>query len=290
MRKEIKEKVEARRQELKAESERVRKDAKEKHMCANCGNLLLPGRRIYCSNACSVEFFSRLDYSADSEILREYARKLKDEYDAAHPKEERSPWSQPVAKKAHKCDFCSTEIKKGEKYEKYVRLPEYDEWFDDAPYETLRYHIKCQEFINLLSHANLWNDEDGYSSDEMFALLAAIAIESGDTYENIVNNIKAGKFPNAKLLDTIGDSYEYFEPVIHQSSDNSEFRHVYSVRYVSFDRPMLKIHVTYGDVGDPEAYFSDHYRKVNGDEFSRILSVKGIKIPLPKVEVMEAPK
>ena len=30
MRKEIKEKVEARRQELKAESERVRKDAKEK--------------------------------------------------------------------------------------------------------------------------------------------------------------------------------------------------------------------------------------------------------------------
>ncbi len=287
--KEIKEKVEAKRHEIKEESQKLRIEATQNHVCANCGNPLPPGRRMYCSDACYIGFIGKYDYSANSEILRKYARKLKDEYDAAHPKVERNPWSQPVARKLHKCNFCSTEIKKGEKYEKYVRLPEYDSWFDDAPYETLRYHIKCQEFISLLTQLGLLADE-GFDEDEILTLLTAIAIESGESYESVISKIKAGKFPNAKLLETIGDSYEYFEPVIHQSSNNSECRHVYSVHYVSFDRPMLRIHVTYGDVGDPEAYFSDHYRKVNGDEFNRILSVKGIKIPLPKVEVMEALK
>ena len=280
MRGEIKEKIEAKRQEIKAESERLRREATQNHICANCGSTLPSGKRTYCSDTCSMEFVSKFDYSADSEILREYARKLKDEYDAAHPKEERQPWSQPVAKKAHKCDFCSTEIKKDEKYEKYVRLPEYDEGFDDAPYETLRYHIKCQEFISLLSQVALLGDE-GFDEDEILTLLTAIAIESGESYESVISKIKAGKFPNAKLLETIGDSYEYFEPVIHQSSNNSECRHVYSVHYESFGRPMLRIHVTYGDVEDPEAYFSDHYRKVNGPEFKRILSVRGVKVCLP---------
>ncbi len=281
MRGEIKEKVEARREELRAESERLRKEAKEKHVCANCGNPLPPGRRTYCSDGCSEMFFRVFDYSPNSQVLKDYARDLKREYAVEHPKPEREPWSQPVAKKIYPCDFCGTPIEKGEKYDKYIRLPGYDEWFDDAPYEAMRYHINCQKFISSLSDANLWNEEDGYSNDEMFALLAAIAIESGDTYDNVVNNIKTGKFPNAKLLETIGDGYEYFEPVIHQSPDNSECRHVYSVHYESFDRPMLRIHVTYSDVEDPEAYFSDHYRKVNGPEFKRILSVRGVKVCLP---------
>ncbi len=289
MRKEIKEKVEARRQELKAESERVRKDAKEKHMCANCGNLLLPGRRTYCSNACSVEFFSKFDYSADSEILREYARKLKDEYDAAHPKEERSPWSQPVAKKAHKCDFCSTEIKKGEKYEKYVRLPEYDEWFDDAPYETLRYHITCQEFINLLSDAGLLSDE-GFDEDEVSALLAVIALEMHKDYEILINEIVSGVFPSIDELERIANDYEFFEPECHWESDHSGYRYVYSVRYESFNRPLVRVHSFLSELKDPKSFFYYYYREINGDEFNRILSVKGIKIPLPKVEVMEALK
>ena len=132
MRGEIKEKIEAKRQEIRAESERLRREATQNHICANCGSPLPSGKRTYCSDTCSMEFVSKFDYSADSEILREYARKLKDEYDAAHPREERQPWSQPVARQVHECDFCSTEIRKGEKYERYVRLPEYDEWFDDA--------------------------------------------------------------------------------------------------------------------------------------------------------------
>ena len=286
MRGEIKEKIEAKRQGIKAESERLRREATQNHICANCGSPLPSGKRTYCSDTCSMEFVNKFDYSADSEILREYARKLKDEYDAAHPKEERQPWSQPVAKKAHKCDFCSTEIKKGEKYEKYVRLPEYDEWFDDAPYEALRYHIKCQEFISLLSQVGLLADE-GFDEDEILTLLTAIAIESGDSYESVIGNIKAGKFPSTEFLEALGKEYEYFEPAFQWVSDHSGYRYAYSVKYESFDSPMATIHISLSEIKDPEKFFSDYYKIINGDEFNRILSVKGIKIRLPKVEVMK---
>ena len=289
MRGEIKEKIEAKRQEIKAESERLRREATQNHICANCGSPLPSGKRTYCSDTCSMEFVSKFDYSADSEILRKYARKLKDEYDAAHPKEERQPWSQPVARKVHGCDFCGSPIQKGEKYERYVRLPEYDEWFDDAPYEALRYHKNCMEFMNLLSYAGLM-DGEGLSDDEIFALLAAIAIESGDSYESVIGNIKAGKFPSTEFLEALSKEYEYFEPRFQWVSDHSGYRYAYSVRYESFNRPMARIHVSFSEIKDPANFFSDYYKIINGDEFNRFLSVKGIKIPLPKVEVMEGQK
>ena len=287
--KEIKEKVEAKRHEIKEESQKLRIEATQNHVCANCGNPLPPGRRMYCSDACYIGFIGKYDYSANSEILRKYARKLKDEYDAAHPKVERNPWSQPVARKLHKCNFCSTEIKKGEKYEKYVRLPEYDSWFDDAPYETLRYHIKCQEFISLLTQLGLLADE-GFDEDEILTLLTAIAIESGESYESVIGNIKAGKFPSTEFLEALGKEYEYFEPAFQWVSDHSGYRYAYSVKYESFNSPMATIHISLSEIKDPEKFFSDYYKVINGDEFNRILSVKGIKIPLPKVEVMEALK
>ena len=289
MRKEIKDKIEAKREEIRAESERLRREATQSHICANCGSPLPSGKRTYCSGACSMEFMSRFDYSVNSKILMEYTKKLKDEYDAAHPKEERQPWSQPVAKKAHMSDFCSTEIEKGEKYEKYVRLPEYDDWFDEAPYETLRYHVKCQEFISLLSQVDLL-DGEGFDEDEIIALLAAIAIESGESYESVIGNIKAGKFPSTEFLKALGREYEYFEPAFHWASDHSGYRYVYSVKYESFNSTKATIHISLSKIKDPEKFFSGYYKSINGDEFSRILSVKGIKIPLPKVEVREALK
>ena len=289
MRGEIKEKIEAKRQEIRAESERLRMEATQNHICANCGSPLPSGKRTYCSDTCSMEFVSKFDYSADSEILREYARKLIDEYDAAHPKEERQPWSQPVAKKAHKCDFCSTEIKKGEKYQRYVRLPEYDEWFDDAPYEALRYHKNCQEFISLLSQVGLLGDE-GFDEDEILTLLTSIAIESEQSYESVIGNIKAGEFPSTEFLEALGKEYEYFEPAFQWVSDHSGYRYAYSVKYESFNSPMATIHISLSEIKDPEKFFSDYYKIINGDEFNRILSVKGIKIRLPKVEVMEGQK
>ena len=289
MREEIKEKVETKRQEIRAESERLRKEAVQNHECANCGKQLPSGKRTYCCSACSIEFSLKFDYSANSNILREYKRKLRDEYRAEHPRKEREPWSQPVAKKAHKCDFCSTEIKKGEKYEKYVRLPEYDEWFDDAPYEALRYHKNCMEFMNLLSYAGLMEDE-GLNDDEILAILAVIAIETDKEYSTLIRSIIAGIFPSRETLEMIGNEYEYFEPAFHWESDNSGYRYFYSVRYESFNRPMAKIHVSFSEIKGPANFFSDYYKSINGDEFNRILSVREMKIPLPKVEIMEGLK
>ena len=54
MRGEIKEKIEAKRQEIKAESERLRMEATQNHICANCGSPLPSGKRTYCSDTCSM--------------------------------------------------------------------------------------------------------------------------------------------------------------------------------------------------------------------------------------------
>ena len=287
MRDEIKAKIEAKRQVIRAESERLRREAVQTHTCANCGKPLSTGKKVYCSAECSYEFVERFDYSSNSEILREYARKLKDEYDAAHPTEERHPWSQPVARKDHICSFCGTTIKKGEKYEKYTRLPEYDEWFDDDPYGVMQYHVNCMRFVNILSDVGMLGDE-GWDEDEVFDLLVTIAIEADRDYETLLKDIIAGIFPSTELLERIGKEYEDLEPAYQWVSDHSGYKYAYSVRYESFNRQMARIHVSLSEIRDPGNFFSDYYKIINGDEFTRILSVKGIKIPLPKVEVMEA--
>lgn len=285
MRDEIKEKVEAKRQEIRAESERIRRDAVENHICANCGAPLQSGKRTYCSEHCAMEFVSKYDYSVNSEILREYARKLKDEYDAAHPKKERQPWSQPVARKDHICSFCETPIRKGEKYEKYVRLPEHDEWFDDRPYETLGYHINCMRFINILSDARIISDE-GFDEDEVPAILAVISFEINKEYDVLVREIVEGVFPSIEDLNRISREFDDFEPRCHWESDHSGYRYIYLVRYESFNRPMAEIHFSRSEIKEPTNFFSEYYRNVNGDEFNRILSVRYTKIPLPKVVLL----
>ena len=50
MRGEIKEKIEAKRQEIRADSERLRREATQNHICANCGSTLPSGKRTYCSD------------------------------------------------------------------------------------------------------------------------------------------------------------------------------------------------------------------------------------------------
>jgi hypothetical protein len=282
MRKEIKEKVEVKRNEIRSESERIRREATKTHMCANCGRQLPAAKRTYCSDACSMEFTNRFDYSSNSEILREYAATLKAEYESEHPRKEREPWSQPVARKEHECDFCQSIIKKGEKYDNYVRLPEYDVWYDEDPFGVLRYHMNCSKFMSLL-YDERWEGEDGFDEDEILTLLIAMAIESGESYETFIENIKAGKFPSTEFLKAIGVEYGDLESVNHWESDHSGYKYAYSVRYQSFKTNMARIHISLSEIKDPASFFSDYYHNVNGDEFNQILSVKGIKIPLPEV-------
>ena len=54
--KKFKEKIENKRQEIKLESERLRKIAKEIHKWPNCGNPV-SGNRLYCSQECAYAFF-----------------------------------------------------------------------------------------------------------------------------------------------------------------------------------------------------------------------------------------
>ena len=149
---------------------------------------MLSGKRAYCSDNCSYEFFSKFDYSVNSKTLKEYREKLKSDYDIAHPKKERQPWSSPVARIEHECSFCGAKIKKGEKHTMYVRLPKYDISFDDNPYEVLRYHTNCLQFMSVLYKSDLI-DEEGFGDDEAFVLLCEIALEEGKTFEETVNNI-----------------------------------------------------------------------------------------------------
>ena len=289
MRREIKEKIEAKRQEIRAESERLRREAVQNHICANCGGSLPSGKRVYCSSKCSYDFVERFDYSSNSEILREYARELKQEYQAAHLKKERQPWSQPVARKDHTCSFCGTTITKGQKYDRYIRLPGYDEWFEDYPYEVMQYHVNCMRFINILSEAGILDDE-GWDEDEISGLLAVIALETNKDYDVSMSDIVGGVFPSREVLERICVEYEFFEPQCHWVSDHSGYRYVYSVRYESFNRPFARVHFSLSEIKDPESFFSMYYRDVNGDEFNRILSVREMKIPLPKLEIMEGVK
>ena len=290
MMKEIRDKVEAKRQEIMKESERLRTEATKNHICANCGSPLPSEKRTYCSSKCSIEFSSRFDYSVSSNILREYARKLKDEYNAAHPKKERQPWSTPVARTEHECSFCGSMIKIGEKYEKYVRLPEYDEWFDDDPYGVLQYHTNCLRFVNLLSGVGLI-DYEGFDDDEAFALLCEVALETGKTFEETVSSIISGNFPSTELLEKISKVYDEGLSLCYLwDSDHSGYRYVYAVKYESFNRLKARMHVSLSEIKDPSDFFAKYYSSINGDEFNRILSVKWIKVPLPRVEEEEALK
>ena len=290
MMKEIRDKVEAKRQEIMKESERLRTEATKNHICANCGSPLPSGKRTYCSSKCSVEFSSRFDYSVSSNILREYARKLKDEYNAAHPKKERQPWSTPVARTEHECSFCGSMIKIGEKHEKYVRLPEHDEWFDDDPYGVLRYHTNCLKFVELLSDAELI-DYEGFDGEEAFALLCEVALETGRTFEETVSAIVSGNFPSTVLLEKISNEYDGGLSLCYLwDSDHSGYRYVYAVKYESFNRSEARMHVSLSEIKDPSDFFAKYYSGINGDEFNRILSVKWIKVPLPRVEEEETLK
>lgn len=283
--KEIKEKVEAKREDIKSESRKLREEATKNHTCANCGKPLPPGKRTYCSDSCSYEFASRFDYSVNSKTLKEYREKLKSDYDIMHPKKERQPWSSPVARKEHGCSFCGTKIKRGEKHEMYVRLPEYDMSFNDNPYEVLRYHTNCLRFMSILYDSDLI-DEEGFSDDEAFVLLCEIALETEKSFEETVNNIISGNFPSIDFLKKLLDEYGFeLSSVNLWDSDHSGYQYIYAVKYESFNKPMSEIYISLFEIKDPSNYFANYYESMNGEEFNRIVSVKWIKVPLPEIGV-----
>jgi hypothetical protein len=205
---EIKKKAEEKRATIRMESERIRRDSKEKHICANCGQPLPAGRRAYCSDECVSEFTSRYDYSQSSEILKQYRADLQLQYETEHPKKEREPWTHPVAKKEHRCFVCGLVITKGEKYDRYVRLPEMDEFFDDAPYESICYHSSCQEFISRLYEVDALRDE-GFTEDELYDIFQVFSWEFGISTDEIKKRIRNNQVPTVEQIQEIGEKYSW---------------------------------------------------------------------------------
>ena len=202
----ITEQVEAKRHEIRDESQRLRMEATQNHICANCGSPLPSGKRTYCSDACYIEFVEKYDYSANSQILRKYKMDLQTQYDILHPKKEREPWTEPIAKKDHPCFVCGLIINKGEKYHRYVRLPEIDEYFDDAPYEALCYHSSCLEFITRLSRCDVFLDE-GYTEDDLHRIWDVFSWEFDISEEQMKQRVREGNVPTEEQISQIGEKY-----------------------------------------------------------------------------------
>ena len=278
MNKEIREKVEKKRQEIREESIKLRNKAQESHTCAYCGKSLPPGQRIYCSDNCAYDFTVKYNFSKSSNILRDYKNELEEEYEALHPKPEPDPWSHHVARKDYKCTFCKTAITKGTEYIKYTRLPNYDEWFDDDPYGTFAYHTNCQKFISVLVDEYCL-DSEGWESEEAISVIFAISLKLSKSFSEVIKDITNGNFPPNSILHDIRSEYDSFEPTYWNDSDHSGFSYLYSVHYVAHGRLFKKMHLMFSKPEDPIKAFTEYYKGRNGDKFSHIISFDMVAIP-----------
>ena len=230
---EIRRKVEEKRTAIRMESERIRRDSKEKHICANCDQPLAPGRKVYCSDKCSREFAIKYDYSQNSDILKQFRNNLQSQHEIEHPKKEREPWTHPIAKKEHTCSICGLIITKGEEYERYVRLPEYDEWFDDYPYESFCYHSSCQKFISRLYEVDALCDE-GFDEDDLYGIFQVFSWEFGISRDEIKKRIRNNQTPTIEQIKEIGKKYSWdFE--VHKPIGKPLFGGVSDVRQTAQD-------------------------------------------------------
>lgn len=283
MNKEISEKIEYKRNEIKEESIKLRREAKVYHTCPNC-NKPVTGNRLYCSYDCAAEFRIKYDYSQTSEILREYARQLKQEYEKNHPKKETEPWSEPVASKPHKCWFCGLEIPKGEKYDKYTCLPG-EEWFEECPYETTSYHETCMDFMTECVEVGIFSDE-GIEEDEVLGVFYALAIESNHSLEETKEMVRHGRFPDKSALQEMLNPSDYesdfsINPIYDDEPPDSEAMHIYLVEVKVQNMIQKELLELQHEIPDPYKYFAKYYEEERmGDFFHGIISIKSLKVPV----------
>ena len=288
MNKEISEKIEYERNKIKEESIKLRKEAKENHTCPNCGNPV-SGNRLYCSQECAYIFFAKYDYSKNSEKLRDYKNQLLKEENEKKPKKEISPWSEPVARKEHKCWFCGLEIPKGEKYVKYTCRPG-EEWFDESPYEVTSYHDQCMNFMNECVEVGIFSDE-GVEEDEVLGVLYALAIETNHTLEETKQMVRNGKFPDKDALQNLlnPDDYESdfsINPIYDDEPSDPEAIYIYLVEVRVQNTTHKELLEFWHEIADPYEYFAKYYKEERmGDMFNGIISVKSLKVPVVQFEV-----
>jgi len=289
--KEIQMKVEEKRQEIKELSVRLRKEATESNICPNCGKPV-PKNRLYCSDNCGIAFMTKYDYSQNSPVLREYKKQLKEEYNREHPHQERKTVEYPIARKAHKCWFCGLDIPLGEKYFKHTVVPG-DEWFDEYPYQTTRYHITCVNFATYCVDQGIFGD-DGIEEDEVEGLIYALGFESPFLLDDVRQAIRLGFGQNIIQAIDIED-YGGYMSITRLYDDAETDSDAFYVYHVSFEdkytgKPKKEIFKLQHSLDDPEAYFASYISRNRGYDPLAIqvsIDVKSSKIPINATEMMK---
>jgi predicted nucleic acid-binding Zn ribbon protein len=284
MNKEISEKIEYERNEIKEESIRLRQIAKEKHVCPNCGKSV-SGNRLYCSNDCAYIFFKNYDYSKNSEKLRNYKNLLMEEN--KKPKKEVEPWSYPVARKTYKCFVCGLDITSGQKYVKYTRIPG-EEGFDEEPYGVTRYHESCMDFLNVCVD-NGYISSEGFEKREIKGILYVLAIESNHGFAEIKEMVRDGKFSDKETLENLIGTSGYEEDgfavdTIYGDGDiHAVYVYLVETKVQNFD--IKTIYEVWHEVEDPEEYFKNECIERTGDICNGILSIKKLKVPVVELGI-----
>jgi len=190
---EIKRKVEEKRNQIREEADKIKKESAERGICPNCGTPLPNGRRrTYCSVDCSIKFYYSHDYSRNSAALKEYRRKLMDQNEKNHSGSASIPYRTARARNDYRCDICGSEINKGEQYSSYTILPQ-DPQFLDYPYGVRRYHKNCFRFLTVA--CSVLDTDDGLYDDEIEELFRVCAEYHKISVGEMKNRILDGDIP-----------------------------------------------------------------------------------------------
>ena len=143
---------------------------------------------------------------------KEYKKSLISEDEKTHEKREVEPWSEHIARKEHICSVCGLKIEKGERYMKYVRLPNYDEYFEDEPYQTFFYHVGCMNFFTKLYEAGI--SDEGFSDDDIENIFKMLSFIKQISVEQIKTDIRSGNLPSDEEIQKMKSLFELdiFDP------------------------------------------------------------------------------
>jgi len=194
---EIQIKIDERRNQIREESDKIKKESAERNICPNCGHYLQGKKRIYCSVECSINFYRTHDYSRNSPLLSEYKKELVNEYEKSHERKEADPLKTPWARSNYQCNICGNQINKGEYYTSYTILPSDPQFLDD-PYGVRRYHTNCFRFLTVA--CSVLDTDGGLYDDEIEALFRVCAEYRKITVDEMKNRILDGDIPTKEDL------------------------------------------------------------------------------------------
>ena len=208
MKTDITKEIEKHREEMRQEIEKLRREAKEKGVCPNCGNPVTNPRRLYCSDQCSWDFQDKHDYSQKSPIIASLKKELKSEL-KAEPKNPTPSITYPKAMKEYRCTVCNLQILKEERHAKYTILPG-DDQFIDYPYEVIRYHEGCYYFLTGILWSGNFDVEEGVDDEDISMLLSAFSNLLKTPMPEFIKQVRNGMI-SKETVEAIMKDNDYYD-------------------------------------------------------------------------------